>query len=302
MLTALELKQRIMKENQLSILEQDIEGMYQQYIKGTQYQFEAYHNQIQDFNTQLAFIDGLRQTYIMPLLNQLFLLLTNVGSPSKKPSTVISLTDHQTQDKLEQKEVTFVYESTMKKLKEMHESNDNVIVKTIHDIKLNLKKIEDGKKAKTKLRRVINDNQEALNTAMKQMETNLTLAKLYRDIIVMIKESLEQVVLPELTAVRAFLIAENVKNSLNNKEKEFQPVPESVILIANSNYQKHYLFVKSVFGYYTTLIDLCETPILSAFEHEKELTQKEIKHFMEQKDRLNQQYRQLQENILISKS
>ncbi len=108
---------------------------------------------------------------------------------------------------------------------------------------------------------------QQLKTLKYTIKKNKDIADLYIFCIGIISEYIDKVILPELDVVEAFFQVINIKNTLiiKNEMGNFKPILEhnAIEILNNTQYHRHYLFVKNTFMFYVISCKIYNTPILT---------------------------------------
>lgn len=290
---------RLTNQDNVSELLTDIEDIYEQYKASSQYQIAEYEKQVQDYRTQLALVDGVRETYFEPYIQSLYQLLSLVGSPSRKLNKLPLISEMVKENAVKRDLVFLIYERAVTALKREEEQHQTILLWILQRVRLNTVKLSKGQKAKSRLKREIKRQQLLIEDKQKQMNQAIELAKLYRDVLMVAKEAVEQSILPELKAVRALLTALDVAENVTMNRAEHIPGTWPVLCLNNTEYQTHYQFVKGTFAYYHLLLELYESPVAMKLSGGTSMEQKEIQQFMELKDSLIRQQEEVMKSLVF---
>lgn len=84
---------------------------------------------------------------------------------------------------------------------------------------------------------------------VKRMEDAEAIAKLYRNILTVVRDTIREKVLPEVEYLRAFLIADAIREKVFAGNEIDEVKPCKIIEYKNTKYNVHYIFVKNTFDF-----------------------------------------------------
>ena len=111
------------------------------------------------------------------------------------------------------------------------------------------------------------------------MEDYEEIAKLYRDIIVTIRDTIREKVLPEFEYLRAFLIADAIREKVLLGDEIVEIKPCKIMEYKNTKYNAHYVFVKNTFDFWDLAKAFFSRAVLTELLEKGEITQKERADF-----------------------
>lgn len=127
------------------------------------------------------------------------------------------------------------------------------------------------------------------------------IAEIYRVCVFSVIESIRDTILPELQAVKAFLLAESLKNLIIAEEEPLEIKPEKIAMLSNTIYHRHYLFVQNVFLYYLLIVKFFRTPILTEFLQDNQIDDGEKALFERQVSAIEKQCSNVKENVVFER-
>jgi hypothetical protein len=235
---------------------------------------------IREFNGHIHLINSVRHD-IYSQLRQLHQFLSEIGNTSKLPSPF----DFKLERTLGSSVLgDKIFDKAKQYQKNLSDSPKNggmdyiikgVLWAGIED-RLNNKKLHlEGEKNLGQLEMEIVKEKEMLKQRLETVKEAIRVAEIYRVCVNSVVESIKNTILPELQGIRSFLLAESVKNSIIARKKIQQVEPESIALMADTLYHKHYLFVQNTLLYYAMLVEFFKSPILTKFLEDNQITEKE---------------------------
>ena len=153
-----------------------------------------------------------------------------------------------------------------------------------------INKTEEFEKEKTAYR---NDLQKRRHQ-LKLYKDILSIADLYRDNITIIKDCVENKIIPELKWIKAFLYADYAKDYLIDGDDPKSLVLKNVNIAEyrDTLFDDHYQFVKNVFDFYKMLESIFKNPILTNLIKNKSVSQKD-------KDKFNDDIKMIESKIAM---
>ena len=115
------------------------------------------------------------------------------------------------------------------------------------------------------------------------------IANIYRGLIATVRMAIRETVLPELTGIDAFLVADAIKNCIISNMDPCDAEIMSIDSYKGTAYDMHFVFVKNVFDYYTTIVTFFTEPILTNIIADNEVTAEEKRTFEASVNQLKQQ-------------
>lgn len=132
------------------------------------------------------------------------------------------------------------------------------------------------------------------------MEDATKIAEIYRVNIKSISRSIDETILPELSLVKSFLLAEDAKNKIIANEEITELRPESILMYKDTPYNKHYIFVNNTFHFYKMIVEFFSKPILTTLLEDHQITQQEKDDFNSQIESIKTQLKQVYENSIMN--
>jgi len=261
------------KQDDIDKLQKKAERLISEFEEETSHVINRINQKVDEFNSYIHLINGIRHDDIGPLIKQLFLFLNRIGNVENQ-STPFDLKLESTSREVHITDnISSEYLSLIKKLEE--EKNkwlNGSILKLYMDRKSNKEKILEGEKDIAQLDLALMHEKNKLNQKHKQIEEAIRVSDIYRVCVQTVIENIKGSIIPELAAVKAFLLAENIKNSIIASNKVHTVELEPISMMANTIYHRHYMFIQNVFLYYTIIVEFFKKPILTnILEDDKEL-------------------------------
>lgn len=157
------------------------------------------------------------------------------------------------------------------------------------------------KKQNLSIRERLNEFQMEIDETLSQLEIkkeeiaqNSYIAQLYIFCVEFISEYIERVILPELDVVETFFQALCLKNEvLAERTLADVKFKNNLEIIQDTQYQKHFLFVRNTFMFYVIACKIYTTPVLTkllydtVLEEDVELMENNRKALLEQKNNVD---------------
>lgn len=284
-------------------LKRKFEKSEQVFIAEVRTEIQQINAKIQEFNGHINLINSIRHD-IGPQLKHLYQFLSQLGNTSTLPSPF----DFKIEIPLGS--LSESYDELFKRAKQYQEelsssSQNNGVLEYIfkgpiwagiEDLLNNNKNKElrlEGEKNLGNLEMDRESELERLKLHKKAVEEAIRIAEIYRVCVYSVLESIKGTIFPELQGVRSFLMAESVKNSIIATGEIQHVEPESIALMANTLYHKHYLFVQNALLYYTMLSEFFKSPILTDFLEDNIITEKGKSVFTHQVQAIEEQGKSL---------
>ena len=127
-----------------------------------------------------------------------------------------------------------------------------------------------------------------------------TVAQLYYDCVNFIVDTIDQKIIPELTLVQQFFQAEEITDHIlaGSDNKELRSII-NISMLNNTQYQKHYNFIKNAFSFYIISCKIYNTPILTHLIQGKCTPEDKEQLLLEQKT-LQEQENQLSNSMVLT--
>lgn len=111
------------------------------------------------------------------------------------------------------------------------------------------------------------------------LKTANEIAEMYRNIIVVVKDAIEEKIIPELSGISSFLYADAIKNCVIEGTDPADARPQSITVFQGTPYERHYVFVQNAFDYYTLISTFFKESVLTKMMNDHEVTQEERDEF-----------------------
>ncbi|MDD7794366.1 hypothetical protein [Clostridium sp. 'White wine YQ'] len=113
-------------------------------------------------------------------------------------------------------------------------------------------------------------HKEQINSIENYINQDKQILNLYGSTVKGISETIQEKVIPEVELIQAFLQCNDLKDCLiSNKEIQFKE-NNDISVIANTKYNKHYLFIKNTFMFFIISTKIYNTKIFSNLISNKE--------------------------------
>lgn len=132
-------------------------------------------------------------------------------------------------------------------------------------------------------------------------ETAVEIANIYQNCVIIVKDAIEKQIIPELHGVRCFFYADAVRedilynNEISSKNVRFNPYTE----YKDTQYNKHYLFVKNTYDFYNTICKFFTRKILTDMFQDKTVIKERKEEIDEKVNEIKQQLVKVEENIMF---
>lgn len=133
----------------------------------------------------------------------------------------------------------------------------------------------------------------------KFLEDSEKIADIYRALIATVKDAIEDTIIPELNAIRAFLYADAVKESILYGDDPSGAEPKNIQLFEGSLYDVHYRFVRNTLDYYVIISKFFKDAILTKMIEDRVVTQQEKDDFNKEVDEIKRQLDVLKKNAIL---
>lgn len=111
------------------------------------------------------------------------------------------------------------------------------------------------------------------------LRTAAEIAEIYRNIIVIVKDAIDERIIPELSGISSFLYADAIKNCIIEGANPADARPQSIAIFRGTVYDQHYLFVQNAFDYYTLISVFFKESVLTKMMNDHEITAEERAEF-----------------------
>ncbi|HCL04265.1 MAG TPA: hypothetical protein DHW61_17965 [Lachnoclostridium phytofermentans] len=287
----------IIKNDSVLELSSTMDSIYRTYQKEREQLLADYEMKKKECQQLLLAIDNIRTAYLAPYINQLYQELEEFGSPSKKPNYTVLLTDNSVTKDWKDNEIKRTYLIAKKRLSKYKKDSNDIVTKFLYEWTSNKKKLEVGNQDLKKLRDMVAlQKQEYLEEIIKISEI-ITKLKLYLDVLIDLKININEIILPETEGIHAFLVAKHIAAQIAIRQYPGTVTLESILKLSNTPYEKHYLFIKQVFRFYSNLVELLEHSIAIDFCTKSSITQKEFSWILEKKETMEDSVNKMKRNL-----
>lgn len=252
---------------------------------------------ISEFNRNIRKINNVRKTDVeknIVLLSDFlgkFGKVKSIGEYSmEKESNMLVLPEHQ-------------FEMKESYINEIDWSKDDVFQDTffLTPIGMTIKTKEQNLSINEKLDQLRLEAEETLNQLkIKEYaaEQDRVIANLYIDCIEIITNYIKEVIIPELKVVESFFQALKIKNELisGNSLQEIK-FSNDIELLRDTQYEKHFLFVKNAFMFYVISCKIYNTPVLTRLLNNK--TEKQDIYLLEKDKKLLLEHKKVVDGNLM---
>lgn len=285
------------KKESVLELSNTMDSIYRSYQKEIEQLTMDDETKKKEYQQLLLAVDNIRTAYLIPYINQLYLELEEYGSPSKRPNYITFLTDQSIEKERMDTEIKRTYLLARKRLTKEQTDPKDLVTKFLYEWTKNKKKIDVGNQDIKNLRdRIALRKQEYRNEINKTSEM-ISKLNLYLNVLIFIKDSIKEIVLPEMEGVHAFLVAKNMAAQISVRQYPGTITLESILKLANTPYEKHYFFIKQVFLFYSNVIELMEHSINVDFSTKKCITPKDFSWLLGKKDMIEKSVKEMSQNI-----
>lgn len=109
------------------------------------------------------------------------------------------------------------------------------------------------------------------------------IAIIYRNIIVTVRDSISETIIPELSGIKAFLYADAIAQKIDGGENlQSIVMPTDIKELEDTRYNEHFLFVKNTCDYYNLITTLFKEKILTRIVEDNEISDEEYSAFYDQ--------------------
>ncbi|ABX42283.1 hypothetical protein [Lachnoclostridium phytofermentans] len=287
----------IIKNDSVFELSSTIDSIYRTYQSEKEQLLADYEVKKKECQQLLIAIDNIRTAYLTPYINQLYQELEEFGSPSKKPNYTVLLTDQSLTKDWKDSDIRRTYLIAKKRLSKYKNDSKDIVTKFLYDWTSNKKKLEVGNQDLKKLRELVAlQKQEYLEEIGKVSEI-IPKLKLYLDVLIDLKINIKEIILPETEGIHAFLVAKHITEQITIRQYPGTVNLDSILKLANTSYEKHYLFIKQVFRFYSNLVELLEHSISIDFCTKNSITPKEFSWILQKKEIMEDSVNEMKRNL-----
>jgi hypothetical protein len=290
----------IIKNDSVLELSSTIDSIYRTYQKEKEQLSSDYEMKKKECQQLLVAIDNIRTAYLTPYINELYQELEEFGSPSKKPNYTVLLTDQSAAQEWKDSDIKRTYLIAKKRLsKDKKDSKDSkdVVTKFFYEWTSNKKKLDVGNQDLKKLREMVSLQKQEYLDEISNVSQMITKLKLYLDILIDLKINIKEIILPETEGIHAFLVAKQISEQIAIRQYPGTVTLESILKLVNTPYEKHYLFIKQVFRFYSNLVELLERSIGIDFCTKNSITPKEFSWILEKKEIMEDSVNEMKMNL-----
>lgn len=264
------------------------EHEYNEYLKASEKILKIYADKKDFYNNQIHMINA-EKIAMREELTVLYSFLEYIGGSLERP---ISIIDFQ-----EEHPAPNVSNELVEKLDRVEYSDIDWGVDNI----INTSRAKDFEKKKywktIEYKKSLSDKRKLV----KRMEDNEEIAKLYRNVLTVVRDTIRKKVLPEFEYLRAFLIADAIREKISMGGEIGELKPCKIIEYRNTRYNAHYIFVKNTFDF----LDLAKTffskRILTDLLQKGNITSEEREAFEKSVFELQDKLILLEESMEVSK-
>jgi len=136
---------------------------------------------------------------------------------------------------------------------------------------------------------------------VKRMEDSEAIAKLYRNVLTVVRDTIREKVLPEFEYLRAFLIADAIREKVSAGDEIDEVKPCKIIEYMNTKYNAHYVFVRNTFDFLDLAKAFFSKRILTDLLQKGDITSEEREAFEKSVFELQDKLILLEESVEVSK-
>lgn len=125
------------------------------------------------------------------------------------------------------------------------------------------------------------NNIKEIESYIKELETACEIAEIYRNTVVMVKDAVSDIIVPEIKYVIAFLYADAVREQVIECDNSGNVKLHSIVEYKESKYGRHYDFVKNAFDFYEVLEKFFTDTVLTNIVEDRIVTEQERRDFDE---------------------
>ena len=125
------------------------------------------------------------------------------------------------------------------------------------------------------------------------------IAELYRQVVVIVRDSIRDKIIPEMGLIKAFLYADAIREIIVDGEKPTDVHPYSIEEYKNTAQDMHYQFVKNAFDFYNISTNFFRKTILSDIIADKVVTEEEKRDFNEQIEAIKNSVKRVEEKKVL---
>lgn len=116
------------------------------------------------------------------------------------------------------------------------------------------------------------------------VEDACEIAKIYRQIVVTVRDSIRDKIIPEMNLVKSFLYADTIRERILDRDNLENIKPYSIEEYQGTRQDVHYQFVKNTVDFYNLIVKFFSEKILTQIIEDQQVTQAEKHNFKTQVD------------------
>lgn len=255
---------------------------------------------ISNFNYKIKELNKLRKGVVGENITHLSSFLKKFGK-IKEDGEYCSEQEKQIQGLPEQQ-----LESAQNYITDVDWSKDDVFMNTffLSPIGMKMKTRKQNLSMREKLNEFTMEAESTINQLKMRgfaVEQDRKICEIYIECVNYVSKYIMDIILPELELVEAFFQAHKIKDEIiSNNALEDLVFKNNIELLHNTEYEKHYLFVKNTFMFYVLSCKIYNTPILTRLLTNK-TTSNDAKLLERQKKALFLQGNQVSENLMFNR-
>ena len=254
---------------------------HDKYLRKNSALITSYQNKKDEYNNNIAIINA-EKVSMREELRGLYDFLKFVGGSLEKKVSII--------DFVEEAPAENIREDVEPAVQEEY-SSDMILVSPF----VNKKKASDYEKKIYWKSLEYKKNLKKKEQAVARMGDCVEIAKIYRDVLVTLKDAIREKIVPEFEYIRAFLIADVIRERYVSGESMDDIKPYKITEYNGTKYNMHYQFVRNTFDF----LDLCKSffsrPLLTELMKQDEITE-------QQREEFNQSIYAIQDKLALLES
>ena len=128
-----------------------------------------------------------------------------------------------------------------------------------------------------------NDHQECIKKAQNEavfLSNAVKIVDMYRNVIVMVRDAIQDTILPELDGIMSFLYADAIKNAIINNEDPNSATIGKISEYRATAYDNHYQFVRNAFDFYRTITKFFTSKVMDKFVKNRAISKSDYQAFI----------------------
>lgn len=239
---------------------------YNDYVKENNVIVTDYTNKKDNYNNQINIINA-EKIAMREELSKLYAFLKYIGGSLERNISIVDFkeelpAENMQDDHIEQMDSVDYQEIDWGISHIINESKAKEFEKKIYWKSLDYKKDLNDKKRK-----------------VKRMEDCEAIAKIYRDTLTIVRDTIKNKILPEFEYIRAFLIADAIREKIQGGDSLDEIKPCNIIEYKGTRYNRHYIFVKNTFEFLDLAKAFFSKRILTDLMQQDDITEAEKKAF-----------------------